>query len=202
MYQNLVRSGGYGWCDDDGSNGDGTGGGDECAGGAMHLKRGSPVEGGDSEMGGDSEIGGDGDGVVMARSLSPLCIWWGEGDMEVQQQQSRPELSALSTSLSPSSSSASHPLAFHSLDESPYLHFPVLRDSLTDHPLSHHPCTPLYPPDRISNILGVAVVNSTEGNWLLLSGNSAILQVLRNRRVYAGSSGLVCSQVDGGLLAV
>ncbi|GKF84840.1 hypothetical protein Tco_0249738, partial [Tanacetum coccineum] len=49
---------------DDGSNGDGTGGGDECAGGAIHLARRSPTEGG------DSEIGGDGDGVVMARSLS------------------------------------------------------------------------------------------------------------------------------------
>ncbi|GKD95365.1 hypothetical protein Tco_1375202, partial [Tanacetum coccineum] len=48
----------------DGSNGDGTGGGDECAGGAMHLVRRSPAEGG------DSEIGGDGDGVVMERSLS------------------------------------------------------------------------------------------------------------------------------------
>ncbi|GJZ88982.1 putative reverse transcriptase domain-containing protein [Tanacetum coccineum] len=43
---------------DDGSNGDGTGGGDECAGGAMHLARRSPAEGG------DSEIGGDGSGVI------------------------------------------------------------------------------------------------------------------------------------------
>ncbi|GKE71505.1 hypothetical protein Tco_1529577, partial [Tanacetum coccineum] len=49
---------------DDGSKGDGTGGGDECAGGDMLLTRHSPTEGG------DSEIGGDGDGVVMARSLS------------------------------------------------------------------------------------------------------------------------------------
>ncbi|GJX53962.1 hypothetical protein Tco_0282331 [Tanacetum coccineum] len=40
----------------------GTSGGDECAGGAMHLARRSPAEGGDSEIGGD--------GVVMARSLS------------------------------------------------------------------------------------------------------------------------------------
>ncbi|GJV52052.1 hypothetical protein Tco_1447793 [Tanacetum coccineum] len=48
----------------DGSNGNGIGGGDECSGRAMHLARRSPAEGG------DSEIGGDGDGVVMARSLS------------------------------------------------------------------------------------------------------------------------------------
>ncbi|GJY09283.1 hypothetical protein Tco_0377468 [Tanacetum coccineum] len=48
----------------DGSNGDGIGGGDECAGGAVHLARCSPAEGG------DSKIGGDGDGVAMARSLS------------------------------------------------------------------------------------------------------------------------------------
>ncbi|GKA64904.1 hypothetical protein Tco_0764611 [Tanacetum coccineum] len=33
---------------DDGSNGDGTGGGDECADGAVHLARRSPAEGGDS----------------------------------------------------------------------------------------------------------------------------------------------------------
>ncbi|GKG24407.1 hypothetical protein Tco_0395035 [Tanacetum coccineum] len=43
---------------DDGSKGDGTGGGDRCAGGAVHLARRSPAEGG------DSETGGDGDGVV------------------------------------------------------------------------------------------------------------------------------------------
>ncbi|GKG27671.1 hypothetical protein Tco_0405998, partial [Tanacetum coccineum] len=48
----------------DGSNGDDTVGGDECAGGVVHLARRSLAEGG------DSEIGGDGDGVVMARSLS------------------------------------------------------------------------------------------------------------------------------------
>ncbi|GKA02264.1 hypothetical protein Tco_0674929 [Tanacetum coccineum] len=59
---------------DDGSNGDGTGGGDECAGDAMHLTRRSPAEGG------DSEIGGDGDGVVMARSLSTFAS--GGRDME------------------------------------------------------------------------------------------------------------------------
>ncbi|GJU22269.1 hypothetical protein Tco_1155611 [Tanacetum coccineum] len=49
---------------DDGSNSDGTGGGDECAGGAVHLARRSPAKGDDSEIGGDS------DGVVMAKSLS------------------------------------------------------------------------------------------------------------------------------------
>ncbi|GKF04165.1 hypothetical protein Tco_0034833 [Tanacetum coccineum] len=59
---------------DDGSNGDGTGGGDECVGGAMHLVRRSPAEGG------DSEIGGDGDGVVMARNL--LTSASGGRDME------------------------------------------------------------------------------------------------------------------------
>ncbi|GKB54336.1 hypothetical protein Tco_0905089 [Tanacetum coccineum] len=52
----------------DGSNGDGTGGGDECADGAVHLARRSPAEGG------DSEIGGDGGGVVMARSLSTSAL--------------------------------------------------------------------------------------------------------------------------------
>ncbi|GJX09459.1 hypothetical protein Tco_0199318 [Tanacetum coccineum] len=60
---------------DDGSNGDGIGSGDECAGGAVHLARRSPAEGG------DSEIGGDGDGVVMARSLSTSAS--GGRDMEV-----------------------------------------------------------------------------------------------------------------------
>ncbi|GKD12415.1 hypothetical protein Tco_1196822 [Tanacetum coccineum] len=60
---------------DDGSNGDGTGGGDECADGAMHLARRSPAKGG------DSDIGGDGDGVVMARSLSTSAF--GGRDMEV-----------------------------------------------------------------------------------------------------------------------
>ncbi|GKC50295.1 hypothetical protein Tco_1073040 [Tanacetum coccineum] len=49
---------------DNGSNGDGTGGGDECADGAVYLARRSPVEGG------DSEISGDGGGVGMTRSLS------------------------------------------------------------------------------------------------------------------------------------
>ncbi|GKB35168.1 hypothetical protein Tco_0880110, partial [Tanacetum coccineum] len=58
----------------DGSNGDGRGSGDECAGEAMHLARRSPAEGG------DSEIGGDGDGVVMARSLSTSAS--GGRDME------------------------------------------------------------------------------------------------------------------------
>ncbi|GJX93650.1 hypothetical protein Tco_0348236 [Tanacetum coccineum] len=38
---------------DDGSNGDGTGGGDESASGAVHLARRSPVEGGDSEICGE-----------------------------------------------------------------------------------------------------------------------------------------------------
>ncbi|GKD04541.1 hypothetical protein Tco_1179515, partial [Tanacetum coccineum] len=59
---------------DDGSNGDGTGGGDECADGAMHLARYSPAKGGDSEIGGDS------DGVGMARSLSTSAS--GGRDME------------------------------------------------------------------------------------------------------------------------
>ncbi|GKC31543.1 hypothetical protein Tco_1038837 [Tanacetum coccineum] len=59
---------------DDGSNGDGTGGGDECADGAVHLARRSPAEGG------DSEIGGDGGGVGMARSLSTSAS--GRRDME------------------------------------------------------------------------------------------------------------------------
>ncbi|GKD03302.1 hypothetical protein Tco_1178276, partial [Tanacetum coccineum] len=62
MYRDGYSGGSRG--DDDGSKGDGTGGGDECAGRAMHLARRSPAEGG------DSEIGGDGNGVVMARSLS------------------------------------------------------------------------------------------------------------------------------------
>ncbi|GJY13709.1 hypothetical protein Tco_0383018 [Tanacetum coccineum] len=66
-------SGGHGG-DDDGSNGDGTGGGDECVDGAMHLARRSPAEGG------DSEIGGDGGGVGMARSLSTSTS--GGRDME------------------------------------------------------------------------------------------------------------------------
>ncbi|GKA51014.1 hypothetical protein Tco_0744210, partial [Tanacetum coccineum] len=61
---------------DDGSKGDGTGGGDECAGGAMLLTRRSPAEGG------DSEIGGDGDGLVMARSLSTSALW--EGIMKLR----------------------------------------------------------------------------------------------------------------------
>nr|GFC47214.1 hypothetical protein [Tanacetum cinerariifolium] len=38
---------------DDGSNGDGTGGGDECADEAVHLARRSPAEGDDSEVNGD-----------------------------------------------------------------------------------------------------------------------------------------------------
>ncbi|GKG17027.1 hypothetical protein Tco_0361984, partial [Tanacetum coccineum] len=59
---------------DDGGNGDGIGGGHECAGGAVHLARHSPAEDG------DSEIGGDGDGVVMARSLSTSAF--GGRDME------------------------------------------------------------------------------------------------------------------------
>ncbi|GJY07244.1 hypothetical protein Tco_0374298 [Tanacetum coccineum] len=59
---------------DDGSNGDGTCGGDECAGGAVNPARRSPVEGG------DSEICGDGDGVIMARSLSTSAS--GGKDME------------------------------------------------------------------------------------------------------------------------
>ncbi|GKB97066.1 hypothetical protein Tco_0983203, partial [Tanacetum coccineum] len=59
---------------DDGSNGDGTDGGDESACGAVHLARRSPAEGG------DSEIGGDGDGVGMARSLSTSAS--GGRDME------------------------------------------------------------------------------------------------------------------------
>ncbi|GKG62344.1 hypothetical protein Tco_0632248, partial [Tanacetum coccineum] len=59
---------------DDGSNGDGTCGGDECTGGAVHLARRSPTEGG------DSETCGDGDGVVMARSLSTSVS--GGRDME------------------------------------------------------------------------------------------------------------------------
>ncbi|GJV10646.1 hypothetical protein Tco_1352187 [Tanacetum coccineum] len=76
-------SGGGGRCGmyRDGGSGGSEGGGDECAGGAVHLARRSPAEGG------DSEIGGDGDGVVMARSLSTSAS--GGRDME-----SRPELSA------------------------------------------------------------------------------------------------------------
>ncbi|GKF40297.1 hypothetical protein Tco_0120358 [Tanacetum coccineum] len=69
----MYRDGGSGG-DDDGSKGDGTGGGYECAGEAMLLTRRSPTEGG------DSEIGGDGDGVVMARSLSTSTS--GGRDME------------------------------------------------------------------------------------------------------------------------
>ncbi|GJS51177.1 hypothetical protein Tco_0624539 [Tanacetum coccineum] len=60
---------------DDGSKGDGTGGGDKCAGGAVHIARRTPAEGG------DSKTGGDGDGVVMARSLSTSAS--GGRDMEV-----------------------------------------------------------------------------------------------------------------------
>ncbi|GJV89141.1 hypothetical protein Tco_1533079 [Tanacetum coccineum] len=49
----MYRDGGSGGSgrDDDGSNGDGIGGGDECAGEAVHLARRSLVEGGDSEIG-------------------------------------------------------------------------------------------------------------------------------------------------------
>ncbi|GKE90186.1 hypothetical protein Tco_1567661, partial [Tanacetum coccineum] len=73
MYRDGSSGGSGG--DDDGSNRDGIGNGDECAGGAVHLVRRSPVEGG------DSEIGGDGDRVVMARSLSTFAS--GGRDMEV-----------------------------------------------------------------------------------------------------------------------
>ncbi|GKG60983.1 hypothetical protein Tco_0616799, partial [Tanacetum coccineum] len=52
---------------DNGSNGDGIGGGDECIDGAMHLAMRSPAEGGDSEIGGDSG------GVGMARSFSTFA---------------------------------------------------------------------------------------------------------------------------------
>ncbi|GKG45506.1 hypothetical protein Tco_0495584, partial [Tanacetum coccineum] len=85
-----------------------TGGGDECASRAVHLARRSSAEGG------DSEIGGDGDGVVMARSLRPDSN--PSPNSNVQQQQSRPELSAPPPPPRPIiliSSSAS------SLDESP-----------------------------------------------------------------------------------
>ncbi|GJW06442.1 hypothetical protein Tco_1568865 [Tanacetum coccineum] len=58
---------------DDGSNGDGTGGGDNVQVG-RHLEGPSPAKDG------DSEIGGDGDGVVMARSLSTSAS--GGRDME------------------------------------------------------------------------------------------------------------------------
>ncbi|GKF64922.1 hypothetical protein Tco_0188370, partial [Tanacetum coccineum] len=73
----MYRDGGSGGSggDDDGSNGDGIGSGDECAGEVMHLTRRSPAEGG------DSEIGCDGDGVVMAISLSTSTSCG--GDMEV-----------------------------------------------------------------------------------------------------------------------
>nr|GEU54757.1 hypothetical protein [Tanacetum cinerariifolium] len=57
------------WC-----NGDGTGGGDECAYGAVHLARRSPAEGS------DSEVSGDGGGVGMARNLSTSAS--GGRDME------------------------------------------------------------------------------------------------------------------------
>ncbi|GJV28101.1 hypothetical protein Tco_1384549 [Tanacetum coccineum] len=50
----IVVVGGSGG-DDDGSNGDGIGGGDECVGGAVHLARRSLVEGGNSEIGGDGD---------------------------------------------------------------------------------------------------------------------------------------------------
>nr|GEV23374.1 hypothetical protein [Tanacetum cinerariifolium] len=48
----MYRGGGSGGSggDDDGSNGDGIGGGDECADGAVHLARRSPAEGGDREV--------------------------------------------------------------------------------------------------------------------------------------------------------
>ncbi|GKB42385.1 hypothetical protein Tco_0887327 [Tanacetum coccineum] len=72
----MYRDGGSGGSggDDDGSNGNDIGGGDECADGAMHLARHSLAEGG------DSEIGSDGGGVGMARSLSTSAS--GERDME------------------------------------------------------------------------------------------------------------------------
>ncbi|GJY06119.1 hypothetical protein Tco_0373173 [Tanacetum coccineum] len=73
----MYRDGGSGGSGGDGNaavnasirpgGGDGTGGGDECADGVVHLARRSPAEGG------DSEVSGDGDGVGMARSLfNPL----------------------------------------------------------------------------------------------------------------------------------
>nr|GFD54346.1 hypothetical protein [Tanacetum cinerariifolium] len=49
---------------DDGSNGDGIGGGDRHADGVVHLARRPPTKGG------DSEVSGDGGGVGMAKSLS------------------------------------------------------------------------------------------------------------------------------------
>ncbi|GJX44807.1 hypothetical protein Tco_0261483 [Tanacetum coccineum] len=72
MYRDGGRGGSGG--DDDGNNGDGIGGVDECADGAVHLARRSPAEGG------DSQIGGDGGGVGMARSLSTSAS--GGRDME------------------------------------------------------------------------------------------------------------------------
>ncbi|GKC00787.1 hypothetical protein Tco_0986923, partial [Tanacetum coccineum] len=73
MYRDAGSGGSGG--DDDGSNGDGIGSGDECEGGVVHLARRSPAEGG------DSEIGGDGNRVVMARSLSTSA--YGGRDIEV-----------------------------------------------------------------------------------------------------------------------
>ncbi|GJX19259.1 hypothetical protein Tco_0221936 [Tanacetum coccineum] len=65
---------------DDGSKGDGTGGGDKCAGGAMHLTRRSPVKGG------DSEIGGDGDGDSHGQKLSQPHASGGRVGKQAHQQ--------------------------------------------------------------------------------------------------------------------
>nr|GEW16424.1 hypothetical protein [Tanacetum cinerariifolium] len=59
---------------DNGSNGDGVGGGDGHADGAVHLARRSPAEGD------DSKASGNGGGVGMARSLSTYAS--GRRDME------------------------------------------------------------------------------------------------------------------------
>nr|GEZ92591.1 hypothetical protein [Tanacetum cinerariifolium] len=115
---------------DDGSNGDGIGDGDECTDGAVHLARRSPAEGG------NSEVSGDGGRVGTARSLSTSASSGRGGETSSTVGITTTE-STGAMCFSSSSSSLSLP---SSLDESPSsssLSSLYPWDSQLDHPLSH-----------------------------------------------------------------
>nr|GEW59175.1 hypothetical protein [Tanacetum cinerariifolium] len=131
-------------------------GGDGNAAGAVHLVRRSPAEGG------DNEVSGDGDRVGMARSLSTSAS--GRNDMEVY---GRIVILAPVIAMSvegggmmgsvPSGGEASSSICITTADPYHQRHIQMNRrhhhlhhllrplDDQPDHPLSHHPYTPLDP---------------------------------------------------------
>ncbi|GKB06551.1 hypothetical protein Tco_0834784 [Tanacetum coccineum] len=155
---------------DDGSNGDGTSGGDEYADGVVHLARRSSAEGGDNEISGDS--GGVGMMNLSTSALVALCTLRWRYKLLSRYTTAKLAKSKCSSTSSSSPHHITHPAVspdeFARSSSSPSSPRPWDSHKTSS---SHHPHTPLiHSLDLIKNYL---VTSSTVKQQEVMAGSSA-----------------------------